>query len=55
MVIVDRLSKNKHFHAIAHPYTALMVAQLFLDNVYKLHGLPNSIVSNGDTLFVSKF
>lgn len=41
MVIADRLIKYTHFLAIAHPYIIVMVAQLFLGNVYKLHGLQN--------------
>ena len=31
------------------------IAQAFLDNVVKLHGLPNSIVSDRDTVFVNQF
>nr|GEV71166.1 protein NYNRIN-like [Tanacetum cinerariifolium] len=43
LVVVDRMSKFAHFLPITHPYTASQVAQLFLDNVYKLHGLPKTI------------
>ena len=46
MIVVDRLSKYAHFMALAHPYTALTVAQSFLNNVHKLHGLYKSIISD---------
>jgi hypothetical protein len=55
MVVVDRLTKFAHFVAVKHPYTASTIAQLFMDNIVKLHGLPHSIVSDRDTIFVSAF
>ncbi|PKI54887.1 hypothetical protein CRG98_024718 [Punica granatum] len=42
-VVVDRCTKYAHFMALAHPYSATIVAQVFLDNVFKLHGMPESI------------
>jgi len=55
LVVVDRLTKFAHFVAVKHPYTAADIAQLFMDNIVKLHGLPQSIVFDRDTIFVSAF
>lgn len=55
LVVVDRFSKAAHFIALAHPYSALSVAQAYLDNIYKLHGCPSSIVSDRDAIFTSEF
>jgi len=55
LVVVDRLTKFAHFMALKHPYIAATVAQTFIDNVVKLHGLPQSIVTYQDTIFMSSF
>lgn len=55
VVVVDRLSKYAHFLLLPHPFTTAMVAHHFLDHVYKLHGLLETIVSDKDPIFISKF
>ena len=55
LVIVDRLTKFAHFLALSHPYTAKTVAAVFMDNIYSLYGMPQSIVSDRDAVFTSDF
>jgi len=55
LVIVDKLSKYAHFVPLRHPYTAAKVAELFVDNVYRLHGMPQTLVSDRDPIFMSQF
>ncbi|CAL8175571.1 unnamed protein product [Prunus armeniaca] len=54
-VVVDCLSKYAHFIALSNPYSAATIAQLFVDHVFKLHGMPSSIVCDRDPIFVSDF
>jgi hypothetical protein len=55
MVVVDRLSKYAHFFSLQHPFTTSTMAQIFMDQVFKLHGMAHSIVSNRDPTFTSNF
>jgi hypothetical protein len=52
-VVVDHLSKYAHLCALKHPFTTSIVAQLFRDHVFKIHGMCHSIVSNRDPTFTN--
>ncbi|KAE9302457.1 Transposon Tf2-6 polyprotein [Phytophthora fragariae] len=54
-VVVDRLTKRCHFVPTTKNVNAEGVARLFIDNIWKLHGMPANIVSDRDRKFVSAF
>ncbi|KAL0283299.1 UNVERIFIED_CONTAM: hypothetical protein Sangu_2898200 [Sesamum angustifolium] len=55
LVVEDRLANYSHFIALKHPYTATSIVKLYFDNIYKLHWLLVSIVTDRDKIFTSKF
>jgi hypothetical protein len=55
LVVVDKFTKYSNFLPSLHPFTASKVAQVFLDQVYKLHGMPMSIIIDMDKIFISRF
>ena len=52
---VDRLSRRVHFIPSKEEDTAVDVANSFYKNIFKYHGMPDSIVSDRDPKFTSKF
>ena len=54
-VIVDRLTKVAHFLPVWTNYGGEKLAQLYVYNILKLHGVPSRIVSDRGTNFTSKF
>ena len=54
-VIVDRFSKMAHFIPLRTEEHIKELALTFLKEIWRLHGLPESIISDRDTRFTSKF
>jgi len=52
LVVVDRLTKMAHFIPTTEKTSAEGLARLFRDNVWKLHGLPKSIISDRGPQFM---
>jgi len=46
LVVVDRLTKMVHFIPTTEKMLAEGLARLFRDNVWKLHSLPENIISD---------
>ncbi|KAG3058236.1 hypothetical protein PC121_g14484 [Phytophthora cactorum] len=55
VVFVDRLSKMAHLAAMPDTIDGEGTALLFLDRVFRQHGLPEAIVSDRDPRFTAKF
>jgi hypothetical protein len=55
MVVVDKLSKSAHFIPIKSTCKAIDIAQIFMKEVFRLHGMPREIISKRDTKFTSNF
>ena len=54
-VVVDKLTKFGLFIPLKHPFTIDKLAQHFMSQLFKLHGIPQNIVSDRDSTFTSKF
>jgi len=54
LVVVDRLTKMVHFIPTTEKTLAKSLARLFRDNMWKLHGLPKSIISDRGPQFVAE-
>ena len=54
-VIVDRLTESAHFLLVNVEDSLEKLAQLYVDEIVRLHGVPVSIVSDRDPKFTSRF
>ena len=55
MVVVDKLTKESHFMPVKSTYKFNAIANNFMKEIFRLHGLPKAIISDRDTKFTSNF
>ena len=55
LVVVDHLSKVAHYIKTTSDINSKQIAKLFFDNIFRLHGIPDSVISDHGTQFVSQF
>ena len=51
MVVIDKLSKAAHFIPVKSTYKVFNIVDIFMKEIFKLHGIPKVIVSDRDTEF----
>jgi transposase InsO family protein len=55
MVVVDKLTKASHYIMLKTTHKAVDVADIFMREITRLHGIPKTIVSDRDLQFNSNF
>ena len=55
MVVVDRLSKYAHFIHVQSTYKTVQIAEKFMREIFRLHGIPKMVISDRNVKFTSTF
>lgn len=55
LVVINQFSKYCHLMSLSYLYSTTQVAQMVLNHVIKLHGLPKSIITSRDKKIISQF
>ena len=54
-VVVDKLSNSAHFIPVKLTYKEVHIADIFLKEIFRLHGIPKAIISDRDTSLLETF
>ena len=54
-VVVDRFTKSAHFLPVRTDYSLDKLAELYIKEIIRLHGIPILIISDRDTRFTPRF
>ena len=55
MVVVDKLSKSTHFIPVKSTHKVVEIVEIFLKEIFRLHGVPKLLISDRDVKFTSNF
>ena len=51
MVVVDKLSKPAHFIPVNSTFKSINIANIFMKEIFRLHGIPKVVISDRDVKF----
>jgi hypothetical protein len=55
MVVIDKHSKSAHFIPVKSTYKAINIAEIFMKEIFRLHGIPKMVISDRDVKYTSTF
>jgi hypothetical protein len=55
MVVIDKVSKIAHFIPINSTFKAINIAEIFMKEIFRLHGIPKMVISDRDVKFTFAF
>ena len=55
MVVIDKLSKSTHFIPVKSTFKAINIAEIFMKEIFRLHGIPKMVISERDVKCTSTF
>jgi hypothetical protein len=55
MALMDKLSKSAHFIPVKSTFKAINIAEIFMKEIFRLHGIPKMVILDRDIKFTSTF
>jgi hypothetical protein len=55
MVVIDKLSKSAHIIPVKSTFKDINIAEIFMKEIFRLHGIPKMVISYKDVKFTSTF
>jgi hypothetical protein len=55
MVVIDNLNKSAHFIPIKSTYKSINIDEIFMKEIFRLHGIPKMVILDRDVKFTSTF
>ena len=55
MVVIYRLNKSAHFIPVQSTYKTAQIADIFMREIFRLHGIPKTVISDKDVKFNTTF
>jgi hypothetical protein len=55
MVVIDKISNSAHFIPVKSTFKAINIAEIFVKEIFRLHGIHKMVILDRDVKFTSSF